>query len=736
MDAVRTYLARLENLLAADVTLTPDAVHPIDDPADLPTFLSVDAVLRHGELVEWSLNFDPSSRRSRLAPGHVPLLGSELLEDLMHQGRLAHLEERVQRETIGLRGQAVVGSSFQNGFLWKPSWEDGVQPGVFEVKVRDLLTVSSRTVLLGPLGSGKSTVMRALAREQAAAWLDSGGQRAPLPLYVEVRRLAIFMADHLRTARTMTLDALLGHVADSSEVPRALVDEALRAWQDGRAALLLDGLDEIYAALPRQAADRVERALLGVFTGWSHRPTTSSVLISSRPRADMPAELRGFLPVEIAPLTRHEAVEIVTRHRQLPEHDKQRVQRVLASTPAELHSRPLFVVLVGGLLSGDALPSSLSRASVLDAALHQLTVDRAVAKSGQRELIDYIGCDEATLLQGLERLAYESLPSGAGAGSLGPPTGGIALRGGSTGPGTRGAAPVLRVGRVAEVFLALSDNIRINTLMTALLRDSGLLVDHGEELAFVHRAFQDTLAAGHLLQLTKKDRSHAALLDRLLPADEVMRDVAVLYIAKARTRGSVNMLLDLCSAALDRAESGPTNQDRGRFVWLAAIVLRALRSLPDVGRSRRDTVVLDAFRAAAPLYVGDCEALPLRDRVSVAEQLGWWSDPRPGVGLDAKGRPLLQWVPIPGGTYVVGLDEELSARVRREGGERVSREGPPAHVALEPFDMAFHPVTWQQFRAFVDAPEGYLAQHWWLPAAPGHDSSVRNARARGTEPSH
>ena len=61
--------------------------------------------------------------------------------------------------------------------------------------------------------------------------------------------------------------------------------------------------------------------------------------------------------------------------------------------------------------------------------------------------------------------------------------------------------------------------------------------------------------------------------------------------------------------------------------------------------------------------------------------LGW--DKRPGIGLDAQGRPDICWLPVP--------DQEDPA-----------------------FYIAKYPVTQAQFQAFIDAEDGYDNPRWWV----------------------
>ena len=80
-------------------------------------------------------------------------------------------------------------------------------------------------------------------------------------------------------------------------------------------------------------------------------------------------------------------------------------------------------------------------------------------------------------------------------------------------------------------------------------------------------------------------------------------------------------------------------------------------------------------------------------RAEIGDRLARIGDPRPGVGLRPDGLPDISWCPIPGG------EVELE-----EGGGR---------FRVEPFHIARYPVTYRQYRAFLEAPDGYRAKRWW-----------------------
>jgi formylglycine-generating enzyme required for sulfatase activity len=80
-------------------------------------------------------------------------------------------------------------------------------------------------------------------------------------------------------------------------------------------------------------------------------------------------------------------------------------------------------------------------------------------------------------------------------------------------------------------------------------------------------------------------------------------------------------------------------------------------------------------------------------RRAIGIRLAVLGDPRAGVGLDEAGLPDIVWCRVPGGA--------------------VTLEGVKEPFRVEPFFIAKHPVTWEQYRVFREAPDGYRNPRWW-----------------------
>jgi formylglycine-generating enzyme required for sulfatase activity len=87
----------------------------------------------------------------------------------------------------------------------------------------------------------------------------------------------------------------------------------------------------------------------------------------------------------------------------------------------------------------------------------------------------------------------------------------------------------------------------------------------------------------------------------------------------------------------------------------------------------------------------DIETKPER-RLEIGDELARLDDPRPGVGLDERGLPDLDWVEIPAGEFLYGEKQQ--------------------RLSLDRFYIARYPITNAQYQTFIDAG-GYEDEHWW-----------------------
>ncbi len=91
---------------------------------------------------------------------------------------------------------------------------------------------------------------------------------------------------------------------------------------------------------------------------------------------------------------------------------------------------------------------------------------------------------------------------------------------------------------------------------------------------------------------------------------------------------------------------------------------------------------------------------PAAERSDAGDKLAAIGDPRPGVGLRPDGLPDIAWCPVPAGAFTMG-------------GEAYDDEKPIRKVELPAYDIGRYAVTYAQYKAFLDAPDGYRDDRWW-----------------------
>lgn len=82
-----------------------------------------------------------------------------------------------------------------------------------------------------------------------------------------------------------------------------------------------------------------------------------------------------------------------------------------------------------------------------------------------------------------------------------------------------------------------------------------------------------------------------------------------------------------------------------------------------------------------------------RRRATIGHWLDRFGDVRSGIDVDENGTPQIEWCPVSGGYVEIGEYEELFSARR--------------------FWIAQYPVTWAQYRAFLDADDGHADERWW-----------------------
>ncbi len=95
-------------------------------------------------------------------------------------------------------------------------------------------------------------------------------------------------------------------------------------------------------------------------------------------------------------------------------------------------------------------------------------------------------------------------------------------------------------------------------------------------------------------------------------------------------------------------------------------------------------------------------------RAIIGVRLSLLGDSRPGVGLRKDDLPDIVWCEVPGGKIALEIEEEGSSFLKRWLGRSRNYT-----FKVDPFYIAKYPITWIQYRAFVEADDGFYNPAWW-----------------------
>ncbi|WP_338698981.1 NACHT domain-containing protein [Streptomyces sp. Q6] len=372
-------------------------------------------------------------------------------------------------------------------------------PSTVRLAAEDILVRHPRVLLRGAAGSGKSTLVQWLALT------------APdrLPYVLPLRTL-------IRAARLPAPGDFLA----ATDCPHTPPDGwAERVLTDGRALVLIDGLDEVPAA----DRARVRDWLLALVRGYPG----NRWLLTARPTAVRPDWLAadGFADLTLAPMDRARVTSFVRRWHtaaDAPEHEEPLLD-ALRTKPdlARLATNPLMCGLICALHRARRGYLPPRRKALYDAALQLILTerDRQRGMSG----LDGIDLETEDQIELLQRLAYSLVL--AGRTEMDEETA-LALLERAL-PSVPGAA-------------AQGDAPAI--LRHLLLRSGVLRSPAPGTVDFAHRTFLDHLAARYAVE-----EGH---LDVLLghAADTQWEDVLRMAVAHARTRERGRLLRGLLSS--------------------------------------------------------------------------------------------------------------------------------------------------------------------------------------------
>ncbi|MBX0330002.1 SUMF1/EgtB/PvdO family nonheme iron enzyme [Oscillochloris sp. ZM17-4] len=578
-----------------------------------------------------------------------------------------------------------------------------------------------RIAVVGRPGSGKTTLLHytavrlaeILARDENERLADLGLDRPLVPILLPLRDLGTYLPEYSARERSgnnprLLLDGLTSfYQGRSLDLP---ADFFQRLCEEGRAILLLDGLDEVSRTDDREIVS-------GIVREFARRYPRCRYVVTARVAAYTgAAEVgAGFTICTVDDLADAQQQRFIANwsacvHRLMhPKASRATVERL-----ATMFNDGLWTAIRENQGVGRLAPNPLllTVIAIVYFDRQDLPENRAqlyeecvtVLLRGGRGKVDPSGKERAALLMSLEA-RRELLAAMAYQMHLGGEQHKLVGR------------DDLEQRIAAYLGPRSTDEREAADLARAFLKELPVhigLLDEVEQhrFGFSHLSFQEFLAARYIAE--QREAVWDELLDRyqeswwreviVLCAGHMSQERSWLFLGKLITRGETPAAR---AAALDLATS-------------ALLELERFKGQGPIRGQIRD----EALRI---LELQPAEASPAAARVRCGAVLARVGDPRPGV-CDLP--PLM--VQIDGGGFVIGMSaEEVTDFTEqylaeyREAGNTIDDDLDrnlrnhfqgwvnTVPVAVPPFELARYPVTNAQFKLFVDAGGYDPAAGWW-----------------------
>lgn len=552
--------------------------------------------------------------------------------------------------------------------------------------LRDLLReVNERAiVLLGAPGSGKSTLLRRLQMDDAADRLQDNGDT--VSFFVPLNEYPEDATDARAWLAARWRDENAG-VGDFD----ALFDA-------GRLLFLLDALNEVRLRsredYPRQVAQWKQFAAALTRKGnravFACRSLDYSILLSDDNTPVPQVTVKPMTPALIADFLKRYLQDEALASRvftKLKEDDRQ----------LELYSTPYFLSLLVDQVAADG--SVPTGRAALFTNFVRAALERELGRPSLLLMNEALLSEEDRVAINTHTLAGYDLPEG---GALLPQLTALAWHMQQPERLTDGG----QVSLDRNKALALLAHPTANPREVLKAGESLNILDKAEggthPIKFFHQLLQEYFAARQMAQ-----QPNAALLAQAWRVGEVAEPLEQTLAGLDDT----DPLPPLPSTGWEETAriAAPMMSDPASFVraLMAHNLPQAglIAAAPDVALPER---LRDDLRWALVKRSQDMQA-DLRARIAAGLALGALGDPRFERCSTRDGKNLVlvpPMVSVPGGTYVIGLNES-----------NYERETPAHPIEIVPFSMSAFPVTNAEYKCFIDAG-GYEDERWWdTPAA-------------------
>jgi formylglycine-generating enzyme required for sulfatase activity len=608
-----------------------------------------------------------------------------------------------------------------------------------EVPLTDLLARHPRLVLVGEAGSGKTTFLKYVALSAANACAGRGPDGVewlrddpPLPLFLPLHGLGVYLSDQKPADREWPNPDLLrdyvAHHLRHLALPEGWIVDRLEA---GNVLILLDGLDEVARFEDRRFIAELVTRFATFYDG-------CQTIVTTRPQGyegaaqlggdferrainplSWPEDIRTFLYRWNEAIRRRAAAGTLSaqeRRRARDNADDLMVRLEVAENVRELANNPLLLTVMAIVhYNIGTLPER--RADLYDAATELLLGwDK---RMGRRLQAPPPWLDALTA--GQRRLPLEEL----------------ALDFQERRDLERPRSEV--VAFLGDHFLAGSGpeaeeagRVQAEEYLTWVTRRTYVLQEISGAIRFYRKPFQEYLAARRLARRRDLPVQVREILaedwrDRWWDETLLLTVGHLITENPPRASGLLTSILEV---------DDPPEAPHYNAIFVA-------RALADVPEGLLGSVWEVKERTAQDLAAAVAGVEPAFDppaRLEAGVALGTLGDPRPGTGAvkpapEQRPLPDLVWVPVPGGSFLMGsTDDEVErwkawAQERLEDGTYRSEDLTQEEVLeilwawlegergrheldLPAFLVTRYPVTNAQYRCFAGA-DGHDDPAWW-----------------------
>lgn len=620
--------------------------------------------------------------------------------------------DEIQGQIDGKNGE-ISDEERERSLILAPLWIDRDIENFRKLDAVEVASIAPRLVILGDPGSGKSTLAKYMTLCFLSAQLDPPLDGISLnnlghwawgsltPIFIELRK---FMKQTFADPeKEVTADDFLAYVRheymeQNDEFSEALLNDLI----DGRAIIIFDGIDEVpFSVDEKDGIERRKKQLVDLERSLSIRFRKTRIIFTSRPYGykglEEEFERDGFKVAELVPLDKRQMFRLASNLYTvtgIPRKDAinkaNDLIKELRAVSDFLKDRPLFLTLMAILsLHGDTeeLPN---RSGILLQQSLRLLIDRWTKSRIGSDAQDRLKPGETEdLYQKLELIAY-NIHSGTAASSSSSPD--------------IDAGQILR-----ELYIDYGN--RTVDILNYLTQEAGILVETSlKTFRFHHRTFQEFLAASHLA----RSENYAKVKQHVQDNPILWRE-PFLFLGDMLEEKKLWDLLKIL-VLTKRPKSLEENPNHWYSAWLAGqiVVNRNLYAKKDA--DPYNEVVLGELSRQLEQLIEIALDMPSFDRVQSARALGFIGDNRQGVGV-IEGMPNIAWCKIPNGCFEMGTNEAMMKKISAlpwiSGWKNFERELPAFSIDVPEFYISRFPITIGQFRAFIDAEDGYFQEKWW-----------------------